>query len=248
MPRAARQFATDVRYSLLMYYRNRQALFFSFVFPALFLVMLGYLLGGPGSGPGPVADLLPGIVSLCILFSAINGTAGSLAKYKVNGTFKKLSTTPLSSYLLNVSRIASGTIIVVLSSALSLLVAWLVFGVAPALTPVSALVVVVGSVTFAGVGMVVAYLIEDPDAVSAAAYVVILPLVLVSGSFFPVARLPVLLRMVSILSPLTYLNNGIRSSMFAAQPGTALVNMGICVFLCFMVFCIGVAIQASRES
>ena len=70
--------------------------------------------------------------------------------------------------------------------------------------------VIVGSVTFVGLGMILAYLIEDSDSVNAVAYVVIMPLIVLSGSLFPVERLPQLLQFLSALSPLTYLNDGLR--------------------------------------
>jgi ABC-type multidrug transport system permease subunit len=88
---------------------------------------------------------------------------------------------------------------------MSILAAWLAFGIAPDINAVSVLVVLMGSVTFVGMGMVLAYLIDDPESVNAMTYVVVLPLVVLSGSLFPVERLPGLLRFPSIISPLTYL-------------------------------------------
>ena len=83
--------------------------------------------------------------------------------------------------------------------------------------------VIVGSVTFVGLGMILAYLIEDSDSVNAVAYVVIMPLIVLSGSLFPVERLPQLLQFLSALSPLTYLNDGLRDAMFGGSyPGCRL--------------------------
>jgi ABC-2 type transport system permease protein len=249
MSPALRRLATDVRFSLLMYARSRQAMFFSFVFPVLFLVVIGFLLGDQSAKASrdQVAFLLPGIISTCIMFSAINSTVGSIVKYRVSGTFRKLATTPLSSYELNASRVASGMIIVLLSSAVSILVAWLEFGVSPDINILSILVVVAGSATFVGLGMVMAYLIEDTDAVNTITYVVILPLIVLSGSFFPADRLPGLLRFGSVFSPLTYLNDGLRGAMFGGNFRDAAFNLGICAFLGFMLFVIGVAVLMARE-
>jgi ABC-2 type transport system permease protein len=245
-----RRMATDLRFSLLMYARSRQAMFFSFVFPLLFITTAWFLLGDPSDQASreQVEYLLPGIISTCILFSAISCTAGSIVRYRASGIFRKLMTTPLSSFELNAARIASGLVVVLLSSAVSLLAAVLVFGVAPDINAVSALVLLAGAVTFVGTGMVIAYLIDDPDSVNAMTYVVVLPLVVLSGSLFPVERLPELLRFPSALSPLTYLNDGLRDSMFGGSTRDALFNLGICAFLGFMVFVIGVAILMSREA
>jgi ABC-2 type transport system permease protein len=241
--------ATDIRFSLLMYARSRQSMFFSFVFPVLFLVVVWFLLGDQSSraGKDQVEYLLPGIISTCILFSAINSTVGSIVKYRANGTFRKLSTTPLSSYELNASRVISGMVVVLLSSAVSLLVTWLEFGVSPDINALSILMVITGSVTFVGLGMIMAYLIEDTDMVNTITYVVILPLIVLSGSLFPVQRLPQLLQFLSALSPLTYLNDGLRAAMFGGSVRDAIFDLGICGFLGFMLFVIGVGVLMSRE-
>jgi ABC-2 type transport system permease protein len=244
-----RRLATDIRFSLLIYARSPQSMFFSFVFPVLFLVAVWFLLrdqSAPAS-QDQVAYLLPGIIGTCILFSAINSTVGSIVKYRVSGTFRKLATTPLSSYELNASRVISGMVVVLLSTAVSLLVSWLEFGVSPDINAVSILVVVAGSVTFVGLGMIMAYLIEDTDMVNTITYVVILPLIMLSGSLFPVERLPGPLQFLSALSPLTYLNDGLRGAMFGGSLRDAIFDLGICAFLGFMLFVIGIATLMSKE-
>jgi ABC-2 type transport system permease protein len=246
MSRVLARLLTDARYSLLLFFRNRQSMFFSFVFPVLFMIALGYLLGGQ-TDHSQVDFLLPGIIGMCIMFSAINGTTGAIVKYRANGVFRKIATTPLTGFELNASRAATGMVVVMLSSAVSLLMAWLVFGVVPDVNAISVLVVIAGAVTFVSLGVVVAYLIEDADSVNVVTYVVIIPLVLLSGSLFPVVRLPGILQFVSIFSPLTYLNNGLRDAMFGDSFRDAIVDTGICSFLCVMLFCIGVAILMSKE-
>jgi ABC-2 type transport system permease protein len=244
--RAAFRLITDARYSLLLFFRNRQSMFFSFVFPVLFLVALGYLFG-EGIGDGEIGFLLPGIIGMCILFSAINGTTGSMVRYRTNGVLRRIATTPLTVFELNSSRIASGMIVVLASAAVSVLAAWLAFGAAPAINVVSVAVLIAGSITFVCLGMVLAHLIDDPDSVNAISYLVIIPLILLSGSLFPVERLPGPLQFVSILSPLTYLNDGLRASMFGDSYWVATVNTALCCFLCLVLFCVGVAIVMAKE-
>lgn len=263
MPQGMIRIITDIKYSLILFFRNRQSVFFSLIFPVLFLVALGYLLGGQsgpmagtanGVGPQAAASragyldfLLPGIISMCIMFSAINVTVGPMVKYRTTGTFRKIATTPLTAFELNESRTIAGVFLVLLSVAVSLLMAWLAFGVVPDINPASVLIVIAGSVTFVGLGMILAYLVDDPESVNAAAYTIIIPLLFISGSLFPVDRLPWYLQFFSILSPLTYLNNGLRSSMFGDSFGDAITNLAISLFLCFVLFCLGVAILMGKE-
>jgi ABC-2 type transport system permease protein len=246
MGRATSRLITEARYSMRLFFRNPQAMFFSFLFPVLFMIALGFLFGDQGDG-GQIRYLLPGIIGMSIMFSAISGTTGTMVKYRANGVFRKIATTPLTGFELNTSRTATGMLIVLLSTIVTLLMTWLVFGVMPAISIVSVLVLITGSVTFVCLGMVVAYLIEDTDSVNAITYVVIIPLILLSGSLFPVERLPGVLQFVSVFSPLTYLNDGLRNAMFGGSIRDAIVDTGVCCFLCVMLFTIGVAILMGRD-
>ncbi len=355
--------ATDIKYSLIQFLRNKQSVFFAIVFPVIFLVVLGYLLGGQagpqalyyvdgdgsqasrafiaslgsaggielvdGTGTdlagalkdgrisayieipegfgdsfagnasgvslrmyydrsktsslsivsavrqavdafnanlaglkGPVTlssqdvattaisyidFLLPGILGMCIMFSALNETIGVIVKYRANGVFNMLSVTPMSTIEWNLARIISGTLIVLLSVAVALCVAWLAFGVVPGINVFSVLLVLTGSVMFVGLGMIVAYLVEDVGSPNAVSLIITLPLMIVSGSLFPTEQLPYLIRFLSVLSPLTPLNNGLRSAMFTGSYGDALVSLLITMGLGFVLFTIGVAVLMGKE-
>jgi len=353
--------ATDIKYSLIQFLRNKQSVFFAIVFPVIFLIVLGYLLGGQ-SGPqtlyyadgdgsqasrafitslgsaggfelrdgsgmdlagelkdgkipayiempegfgdsvadnssgaglklyydeskpsstaivsavrqavdefnlagmkGPVTlsvrdvatsgvnyvdFLLPGILGMCIMFSALNETIGVIVKYRANGVFNMLSVTPMSTIEWNLARIISGTLIVLVSVAVALGIAWLAFGVVPGINVLSVLLVLAGSVMFVGLGMIVAYVVEDVGSPNAVSLMITLPLMMVSGSLFPVDQLPHLLRFFSAISPLTPLNNGLRSAMFTGDYGLATVNLLISLGLGFVLFTVGVAVLMGKE-
>ncbi|HTX44431.1 MAG TPA: ABC transporter permease [Methanocella sp.] len=246
MFKAVSRIAVDVKYNMVQFFRNKQAIFITFVFPAILLVILGYLLGAR-SGVDYLDFLLPGILGVCILFSAVNWTMGAIVRYRATGIFQKMSMTPLSSMESNMSRIITGALIVMLSVTASLLVAWLVFGVRPDINVLFLSLVLAGSFISAGLGMIMAYLIEDVDSVNAASFTLIIPLIVLSGSLFPVERLPSYLQFLSILSPLTYLTNGLRSAMFAGDAGYAITNLAIVIFLGFVLFCAGAAILMGKE-
>ncbi len=243
--------ATDIKYSLVQFLRSRQSVFFSLAFPAIFLVILGYLLGGDTAvdteGVGYIGYLLSGILGMCIMFSALNETIGVIVKYRANGVFNMLSVTPMSTIEWNLARIISGTLIVLLSVATALFVAWLAFGVVPGINVFSVLLILAGSVMFVGLGMIVAYVMEDVGSPNAVSLIITLPLMIVSGSLFPTDQLPYLVRFLSALSPLTPLNNGLRSAMFAGNYGDALVSLLIILGLGFILFTIGVAVLMGKE-
>src|SRR5207245_7955064 len=63
----------------------------------------------------------------------------------------------------------------------------------------------VGSMVFIALGFVIAGLAKNEDSVPALANIVVLPMMFLSGVFFPVSTVPAWLRIISDRLPLTYL-------------------------------------------
>lgn len=242
--------ATDIKYSLVQFLRSRQSVFFSLVFPTIFLVILGYLLGGDtanNSGVSYMGYLLSGILGMCIMFSALNETMGTISKYRANGVFNMLAITPMSTIEWNLARIISGTLIVLMSVAVALGAAWLAFGVLPDINILSVLLIIAGSFMFIGLGMIIAYVLEDVRSPNMVSLMITLPMMMVSGSLFPVDELPFLAQFFTVLSPLTPLNSGLRSAMFAGNYGDAVVSLLISIGMAFILFTIGVAVLMGKD-
>lgn len=243
MPNITSRIALDIRYSLVQFSRSRQSILFTFIFPIILFVVLGYLLGKPGY----VDFLFPGILGMCILFIAVNETMGSIVRYRSTGLYQKIMASPMSGIEWNLSRILTGTIIVILSVTSVYCVAILVFGSHPDINPITISMVLAGAFISTGLGMAMAYIVRDAGSANSASFTLIIPLMLVSGSLFPVERLPDYLRFLSILSPLTYLNQGLRSAMFDGDIAYEVTNLAILVFLAFVLFCIDAAILIGRD-
>lgn len=235
---------TDIKYSLFQFARNRQSVLVTFLFPVVFLIMAWYLFGCRAEyvmgGAADYADfLLPGIVGIAIMVPAVDYTVGFISRLRAAGIFRKLAMTPMKRAEWNVSRVVTGTAVVVLSVVTTLAVAWLAFGAGPGLSVMFVLLVSAGAVMFVGMGMVIAYLIRGDEAANAA-FTLTLPLIFLSGSIFPVGRLPAFLQAIAAISPLTYLNDGLRSAMVAGDTAGAMADLAIVVVLAVVFFAIGV--------
>ncbi|HMK45739.1 MAG TPA: ABC transporter permease [Methanocella sp.] len=191
--------------------------------------------------------LLPGIIGMSIMSSAVNGTVSTTARNRATGVFRKLATTPISRIEWNAARIITQTIIIMISVSVSLTVAWLVFHIQPNINPASVLLVVAGAAVFSGLGMIMTAFVKDVDAAENAASAITFPLMFISGSFIQVSSMPWFLQDLANVSPLTYLNDGLRSAMITGNYGDALTNLAIVGVLGVLLFCIGVAILKWKE-
>lgn len=192
------------------------------------------------AGADYVDFLVPGVLGIAVFVTAIDLTVGFIASQRSSGLSRKIATTPLTSVEWCTSRVVSGTIVVLTSAAVTLAAAWLAFGVWPGINALSALLVLAGSLMFISMGLVLGLLFRDVQSANMASFTITLPLIFISGSLFPVERLPRFLRDIATLSPLTCLNDGLRSAMIMGNTGDALTCLGIMLGLGVALLVLGV--------
>lgn len=190
--------------------------------------------------------LLPGILAICIM-SAINMAVAVITHYRDTGVFRKLSTTPFSSLKWIAARIIAWTLIVVISLIMPLLLSWLAFGTHPNINLISVLLIVASTAMFAGLGIIFANYAKDSESAVTAVMAITFPLMFISGTFIPVENMPWFLQYIANVSPLTYLSNGLRSSMITGNYGDAVMNLAIVGGLGIILFCVGVAVFNWKE-
>jgi ABC-2 type transport system permease protein len=203
-------------------------------------------IGVATSGTSYAEFLLPGILGIAIMGSAVDTTVSFIAKLRSSGVFRKLAITPMKRFEWNASRVVTGTIISMLSVLVSVIVAWLVFGVVPGISLAAVLLLLAGSVMFVGLGMIIAYIVKGEGSANAA-LTITLPLIFISGSIIPADQMPWFLKDLAIISPLTYLNNGLRSAMITGNTGDAWMDLAVVGVLAVLLFGIGVAVLKWRD-
>lgn len=184
--------------------------------------------------------LLPGIIGLSIMSSSLMSTVGLSASNRSKGVFRKLATTPISSIEWNAAKILYQVIVMVVIVALCLLVGWLVFGIRPDINISTLVFVILGSIAFAGMGMIIASFVKDEEMAGNAASIASFPMMFLSGSLFPVDQMPWFLQIFAKISPLTYLNDGLRAAMVTGNGSVILSSMAIIGVLAVVLFGLGV--------
>jgi ABC-2 type transport system permease protein len=198
--------------------RRRTAVFFTFFFPFLLVIIFGALVQTSGTGGGlftePPGYYVPGYVTVVVLFTPLTRVGSTVARYREGNRFEKLSTTPLSRAEWLASHTAVTVVIVGLAS---LLILGLVMLVTGAQTRLSLLVVpFVGFavVLFCGIGAILGRVSDSRDGVVAASNTLALPLLFLSETFVPLRMLPEWFRPFVELSPVTYFARGLRAVTF----------------------------------
>ncbi len=168
--------------------------------------------------------LIPGLLGMNLLGSGIWGVGFSVVQARQKKLLKRYMATPMkrSHYLL--SFILSRLVFLIVEIGLLVGFGWLMFGVAVrgSLATLGG-VAILGAFAFAGLGLLVASRARTIEGVSGLMNLVMLPMWILSGTFFSYSRFPdAMIPFVKAL-PLTALNDALRAVMI---DGAALATLG----------------------
>jgi ABC-2 type transport system permease protein len=156
--------------------------------------------------------LVPGLIGLNMMGSGIWGIGFAVVSARNRKLLKRFAATPMrrSHYLF--SFMLSRLIFLAMEVIAIMGFAWLVFGVSVHGSVLSLMLVsLVGGLTFSGMGALLAARPETIEGISGLANFVMLPMWLLSGTFFSSARFPQVLQPFIKLLPLTALNDSLRA-------------------------------------
>jgi len=208
--RVAAQTAMELRLTL----RNGENLVVTFGIPLLLLVFFSLVDVLPTGGGSAVAFLVPGILALSIMSSALVALGIATGFERFYLVLKRLGATPLRRRELVAAKVAAVLAVEVLQVSVIVAVAALGLGYrASAVRPGLLLAgVVLGTCAFAGLGLAMAGRLRAV-ATLALANALYLVLLLVSGIAFPLDRLPATLAAAARLLPSTALAEVFRSAL-----------------------------------
>lgn len=187
---------------LVLFFRDRQSIFWTYLFPSGLLILFSSLFGrGKSSIDG---GMLTSVIAISVMAGGIFGIGMSIVSAREAGIFKRYKTTPLSSWIILASHLLTRTVTVF--STLVLLVSISVFGFGVQLKgDVAAVIVVVcmGISTFSALGFLIAGFAKTAGtalSISNMLYMIMLFI----GGMFPVAILPPLMQKVAMFLPVTH--------------------------------------------
>ncbi len=163
--------------------------------------------------------LIPGLLGMNLLGSGIWGVGFTVVLARKNRLLKRFMATPMrrSHYLLGF--ILSRLLFLVLEVAALVGFGRLIFGVGVRGSLLTlTLVSVLGSLSFAGLGLLVASRARTIEAASGLMNLVMLPMWVLSGTFFSYARFPEAMQPFVKALPLTALNDALRAVMIDGAP------------------------------
>jgi ABC-2 type transport system permease protein len=206
--RRLRVFGHQLRNEQLVFWRSREAALFIFLFPLLLFVLLGSVYSGKIYGVPASEALLAGLIGYGCANTAFAGLAIQLVIRRENAILKRLRATPLPAATY-VAALLVSTLVVFVLQTIALFLLGSVLHSTPFPSDIGSLfgVVVVGSASFAALGVATASVIRSADGSSAVVNFILLPMAFLSGAFGPTLHYPAFLRAIGDVLPLKYFIN-----------------------------------------
>lgn len=246
---------------LVRFFRQRTRVIGALGQPLLFFVLFGAGLKGSFQAPGWSAGLghavsyqeyfFPGVATLIVMFTAIFSTI-SIIEDRREGFLQGVLVAPVSRLAIVLGKLGGGSALALLQAGLFLSLApWLGFsfttGSVVALLGFLTLI----SMSLTALGFLIAWPMESTQGFHAIMSVFLMPMWLLSGSFFPgggVGWMSWIIR----LNPLTYGVAGLRRLLYwnaNLEASPTLPSMGVCivVMLAFCVVCVTGCVALTQQ-
>ncbi|MDA8340678.1 MAG: ABC transporter permease [Actinomycetota bacterium] len=217
-----RPFATQLRAELDMVFANGETLLLTLGIPVLFLVFFSGVHILPTGTKHPVDFLVPGILALAVMSTAMVAVGIGTGFERGYGVLKRLAATPLGRPRLLGAKLAAVVAIELIQAAVLLAVGlglgWRLPSNAAAPAAVGAMVL--GTAAFGGIGLVLAGTLK-PLVNLAVANSLFVVLLLVGGMLVPLTKLPGWLQAVAKALPASALADALHAALGTGGAPTA---------------------------
>jgi ABC-2 type transport system permease protein len=199
-------FAHELRGQLRLYTRSKELAFFTFLLPIIFFVLLGSTYGKDTiDGIRGSNFLEAGMLGYGLVSTAFAGLAIFIVIRRESGILKRVRSTPLppSAYIAAV--LTSTLIAFAVNSIVIIAIGRALYDIPLPHRWISLVVVLlVGALAFAALGLGLTVLVKSAEGSSATVNAIYLPMSFISGAFFSPRSFPHFLQIIADVLPLTY--------------------------------------------
>ncbi|MGZ7070487.1 MAG: ABC transporter permease [Methanobacterium sp.] len=158
--------------------------------------------------------LVPAIIGMTVLFGCMFGMGESLAGERERGELARLFMTPTSVATVVGGKIISKLTIEIVRAIILIVAAIVLFGIiingSMALT---LLVLALGALCFVGFGIMISARVSTQEDYMQMVMPITMPMMFVSGVFYPIETMPWIFQKLAYILPLTYVNDALRAVM-----------------------------------
>ena len=186
--------------------------------------------------------LVPAILGMTIMMSCMMGMGATIAGERETGELARLFMTPTSVSTVIGGKIAAKLLIELVRALILIFMAVLLFNVSIKGGFLQTFIVlVIGALCFVGFGIMLSARTSTQEDYAQISLPFSMPMMFVSGVFYPIETMPWILQKLAYIFPLTYLNDAMRGIMLKGQTlADVWVDLVILLGFTLLFFIIGV--------
>lgn len=197
-----------------------------------------------GQGQGFKAWLIPGVAAMAIMQTGLFTVVFTLVRFKSQGVLRRLKATPIGASHFLAGQLTTKAIVVVLQTYVLVIVGAVVLGVSIGNDRLGAwfdltIMALLGGALFIALGLAISGWAKNEETAAPIANIITMPMMFLSGVFFPLSVMPDWLTRWSQYLPLTYLADGMRAITVEGASittlGSELLGLGIWTLIAFVV-------------
>jgi ABC-2 type transport system permease protein len=230
LERAAQTVYTMWLREMIRFSRSKSRIIGALATPLFFLVILGTGFSSSfqvrGGGTFDKSYLAPGLIGMSVLFASLMGGV-SIIWDREFGFLKEILIAPVSRFFVSLGKAIGGVTTAMIQGILIMIIARLIgvhyvsfWGVLAGIG-----IMFISGIGFIGLGIAIASRIESHEGFQMVMSFLTMPLVLLSGAFFPIANLPGWLKALVYANPLTYCVEALRYFLL----GKSTISIWLCI-------------------
>ncbi len=186
--------------------------------------------------------LVPAILGMTIMMSCMMGMGSTIAGERETGELARLFMTPTSVSTVIGGKIAAKLLIELVRALILIFMAVLLFNVSIKGGFLQTFIVlVIGALCFVGFGIMLSARTSTQEDYAQISLPFSMPMMFVSGVFYPIETMPWILQKLAYIFPLTYLNDAMRGIMLKGQTlGDVWLDLVVLLGFTLLFFIVGV--------
>jgi ABC-2 type transport system permease protein len=217
------------------YYLKPPNISWGLIFP---VAWTGMFFIKSGSGLESVLALLPGVVALSILFGTTSMLSVTVTFEKKNRSFERLLLAPIPFELLMLAKTSGAILFGVANAFVPVIMAAFLVDLSPISWSVFVPAVFMIAVASTFLGLFIAVAVSEVFEAQTFSNFFRFPMVFLCGLFFPIAKLPIFLKPLSYVLPLTYGADALHGAVHGGHAMPFVLDLSLLGAFCVALFAV----------
>ena len=229
---------------LRLAFRDKQVLFFNYVFPLIFFFLLSAMLHAERGG-SVVSMIVTNVLVIGILGNGFFGAGLRAVQEREQNILRRFKVTPISPLPILGASLTTGLLLFIPAIVLTLSLARILYGMPVPDRLISLILfLAVGALAFRSIGLIVAAVSNSMAESNVLVQMLYMPMMFLSGAMIPSSMLPRWTQTVAQFLPASYLVSGMQGIITQHESlaanwkstGALLVTLGLAIFIASRLF------------